>query len=104
MTKKLEIHPSGEVGFVDGCLMAVVYPMPDCPQSAAERNFNVARMIECWNYFDALISLNAELLEALESICAMQARNYGDATQTHLDLPELTGKARELIAKARSQA
>lgn len=54
--------------------------------------------------YDALLSLNAELLEALESICTMQARNYGDATQTHLDLPELTDKARALIAKARSQS
>ena len=52
--------------------------------------------------YDALQSLNAELLEALESICAMQARNYGDATQTHLDLPELTDKAKAVIAKARN--
>ena len=104
MTKKLEIRLSGEVGFVGGDLMAIVYPEPECPRSTAERNFNVARMIECWNYYDDLIDMNAELLEVLESICAMQARNYGDATQTHLDLPYLTDKARAAIAKARGQA
>lgn len=104
MTKKLEIRPSGEVGFVDGYMMAIVYPVPECQQSAAERKFNVSRMIETWNNYDDLKALNAELLEALESICAMQARNYGDATQTHLDLPYLTDKARAAIAKARGQS
>lgn len=49
-------------------------------------------------------TLNSELLEALEAICLMQARNYGDATQTHLDLPELVVKARTAIAKARGEA
>lgn len=48
-----------------------------------------------------LIAAAPELLEVLESICAMQARNYGDATQTHLDLPYLTDKARAAIAKAK---
>lgn len=46
----------------------------------------------------------AELLEALEEICLMQARNYGDATQTHMDFPELAAKARAAIAKARGES
>lgn len=52
--------------------------------------------------YDALQSLNAELLEELESICLMQALNYGDATKTHLDLPELTDKVKAVIAKTRN--
>ena len=53
---------------------------------------------------EALIAAAPELLEALEAICLMQARNYGDATQTHLDFPELVVKARAVIAKARGEA
>ncbi len=66
MTRKLEIRHSGEVGFVDGYMMAVVYPVPECPQSKAERDFNVKRMVDSWNNYHALLSLNAELLEAFE--------------------------------------
>lgn len=51
----------------------------------------------------AIITHRDELLEALEEICLMQARNYGDATQTHMDFPELAAKARAAIAKARGE-
>ena len=50
-----------------------------------------------------LIAAAPDLLEALEAICLMQARNYGDATQTHLDFPELAAKARAAIAKAKGE-
>lgn len=106
MTKKLKIRPSGEVGFVDGYMMAVVYPVPECPQSSAERNFNVARMIETWNKYDDLKALNAELLEALEYIIQegqiFTSAIEGESHSTDFEAWEV--RARSAIAKARSQS
>ena len=55
-------------------------------------------------WLENLAASHDDLLDALEAICLMQSRNYGDATQTHLDFPELAAKARAAIAKARSQS
>lgn len=105
MTKKLEIRASGEVGFVDGYMMAVVYPVAECEQSTDERDFNVKRMIDSWNNYDALQSLNAELLSALEKI-KFRLDVYLDDER---DMPESSMQvclyyAEKALAKARSQS
>lgn len=45
-----------------------------------------------------------ELLEALEAICEMQERYYGDGTGTHMELCLLAKAARDVIAKAKAGA
>lgn len=110
MSKKLEVRPSGEVGFVDGYMMAVVYPVPECPQSKAERDYNVKRMVDSWNSYDALQSLNAELLADLE-VAAAQLRKYetlhrAKGTDDSLTKAEvnaaLAARFEETIAKTRN--
>lgn len=84
----------------DGWNIATITPWSCTNQDDEEEYMPVSEVMAN----AALIAAAPELLEALESICAMQARNYGDATQTHLDLPYLTDKARAAIAKARGQS
>lgn len=105
MTKKLEIRHSGEVGFVDGYMMAVVYPVPECPQSKAERDFNVKRMVDSWNNYDALQTLNAELLEVLGKI-KMRLEVYldDDRDMAKSSMWLCLDYAEKAIAKARSQS
>lgn len=44
------------------------------------------------------------LLEALETICAMQDQYYGDGMRTHMALIGLSDNARAAIAKAKGAA
>lgn len=105
MPKKLEIRPSGEVGFVGGYMMAIVYPVPECQQSAAERKFNVSRMIETWNNYDDLKALNAELLDVLGKIkMRLEAYLDDDRDMAKSSMWLCLDYAEKAIAKARSQS
>lgn len=84
----------------DGWNIATINPWACTNQDGEDEDMPVSETMAN----ASLIATAPELLEALEAICLMQARNYGDATQTHIDFPELAAQARAVIAKARGEA
>lgn len=66
----------------------------------AKENYTVEPLVPLSEY-EALQAKCEKLVEVLEAICLMQAHYYGDATQTHLDLPELAAKARSALTAYR---
>lgn len=93
--KNLEVRSSGEVGYVGGDLLAIVYPVEECPRSRAEHRNNSKRIVESWNQYDALKASNAELLSALESLVLFSKPAKANAAALNL--------AHQVIAKNRGQ-
>lgn len=50
-----------------------------------------------------LLAIQAQLVEALESVFKIQIENYGDGISTHINLAALTTKVQDAIFVARSQ-
>lgn len=105
--KNLEVRFSGEVGYVGGDLLAIVYPVAECPQSRAEHRSNSKRIVESWNQHDALKESNAELLEALEYVISegqvFTSAIEGDSHSTDFEAWAIRAKAAIAKAKGLSQ-